>query len=408
MSLKIRSIERAEEFADLAPLWSELAAASGETSPFMSHDWFWCCWHALQGEERPEVLLMEDATGPVAIFPLMRWRSRLRGLPVRCLGFLACRDTFFTDVLALGQPEPVLEAFLQHLCHRSDWDVMILQKLPVTSATAKTLQGMLPGRLPWRSSAPIVSPYLTLSGEWESFFRSKTQRFRKTCRNIENRICRAGDIKVEEWQQVDPDETVFAEVMEVSRQSWKGPRGLAMATMSGMPRFFRDLTRRASRNGWLHLWILRLDGRAVATEYQIGTAGRLHALRADFDPSLAEFSPGAYLNARIIQALFEREGMHEYDMGPGTNEYKLRWASGTREGLALEVYAPTAYGRLLQGVETRLVPLARFVRDRLVSKLSAGKDRSRDATLERHPGSSGGTTPSPTPSSRDARLTANG
>ncbi len=139
-----------------------------------------------------------------------------------------------------------------------------------------------------------------------------------------------------------------------------------MATMQGMPRFFRELTRRASANGWLHLWILRLDGQAVATEYQIGANGRLHALRADFDAALADLSPGAFLNIRIIESLFGRRDVHEYDMGPVASEYKLRWAVGTHETLTFELYAPSAYGRLLHGMETRWVPLARRWRDRVM------------------------------------------
>ncbi len=367
MSLQIRRIESTDDFAALAPLWAEVAAASGQSSPFLSHDWFSCCWHAVGPERRPEVLLIEDTSGPVAIIPMMHWRQRVRGLPIRCLALLECPDTQLLDLLVLGDPGRAIEVFLDHLATRSDLDTVLLQKLPAASATAKALEEALPGRLSWRRNAPFSSPYLEITGTWEAFFRSKTQRFRKTCRNIENRIQRAGEVTVQEHRVVDPDGPILAEVMEVSRQSWKAPKGVAMATMQGMPRFFRDLTRQASANGWLHLWILRLDGRAVATEYQIGSSGRIYALRADFDPALTDLSPGAYLNARIIQSLFERPDVHEYDMGPGTNEYKMRWASGIRESLNLEIYAPTIYGRMLHTIETRIVPFGRRLRDRLVS-----------------------------------------
>jgi CelD/BcsL family acetyltransferase involved in cellulose biosynthesis len=359
MSLKIRRIERAEELAALAPMWAELGGASGQNSPFLSHDWFWCCWQAVAPQRRPEILVIEEGGGPVGLVPLMRWRERVRSLPVRCLGFLECPDTPVVDMLAVGDPCRAIEAFLEHLATRSDWDIVRFQKLETTSATVKTLEGVLPGRLPWRLAGRGLSPFLEVSGTWEAFFRSKTQRFRKTIRNMENRLRRAGIVTAEEHRKVDPDGPLFAEVMEVSRQSWKGPRGLAMATMQGMPVFFRQLTQRASANGWLHLWILRIDGRAVATEYQIGAAGRRHALRSDFDPALADLSPGTFLNARIIESLFAREDVHEYDMGPGTNEYKLRWATGSHETLTLEMYSPAAYGRLLYAMEGRLVPVAR-------------------------------------------------
>ena len=97
--------------------------------------------------------------------------------------------------------------------------------------------------------------------------------------------------------------------------------------------FFAALTRRATARGWLALWTLRLDGRLVAMEYQLRHDGRVNALRADFDPALREVSPGSALNFAIARALFERGGVHEYDMGPGLNDYKLRWATGNHEAV---------------------------------------------------------------------------
>ncbi|HWM76383.1 MAG TPA: GNAT family N-acetyltransferase, partial [Methylomirabilota bacterium] len=140
---------------------------------------------------------------------------------------------------------------------------------------------------------------------------------------------------------------------------------VAIATMPGMPAFFSSLTERASRRGWLRVWILRLDGRAIATEYQLEAEGRVHALRADFDASLPEeLSPGSHLSYEILRTLFGREGVHEYDMGPGENPYKARWASGARETIQLRVFRRGLYGAMLHGLETQAVPALRRLLDR--------------------------------------------
>jgi CelD/BcsL family acetyltransferase involved in cellulose biosynthesis len=366
--MRVRTVASLREFDALAPVWREVMEAGGVTSPFLSHDWFACCWRTAGPNRRRELWLVEDAAGPLALVPLTRWKARVRGLPTRVLAFLDCPDTPFADVMAAGAIKDVLPTLLQHLERERDWDVLALRKLRRESQLLGAIEALLPERFPWRVAAIQQSPYLSLGGTWEDFLRGKTQRFRKTCRSIENRIRRAGTVLLEEHRDVDPDGPTFAEVMEVSAQSWKGERGLAMATMQGMPRFFRELTGRASANRWLHLWILRLDGRAIATEYQIGENGHLHALRADFDAGLAELSPGAYLNQRIIRTLFDRGSVKEYDMGPGTNEYKLRWATGAHDLVAVEVYAPRRWGRLLHGMEARVAPMARRWRARLARK----------------------------------------
>ena len=137
-----------------------------------------------------------------------------------------------------------------------------------------------------------------------------------------------------------------------------------MATMPHMPEFFRALSQCASRNRWLRLWVLRLNGRAVAMEYQIQALGVVHALRSDYALDARELSPGAYLNFRIVQSLFEAGDVTRYDMGPGTNEYKLRWASGTQETVTIEIYRDSLYGRFLNALETKAAQLARQWRDR--------------------------------------------
>ncbi len=357
--MRVRLVTALREFDDLAPLWREITTESGQTSPFLSHDWFACCWRTAGPSRRREVWVLENSRGPVALIPLLHRWTRVRGLPARLLEFLQSRDTPLADIPAAGALDEIVAALFAALRARRDWDIFSLPKLPAQSSTLKALAAALPGQFAWRVAGTEYAPYLDIAGTWEALLRGKTQRFRKTCRNIENRMRRHGEISLEEHRDVDPDGPLFAEVMDVSRLSWKGPQGLAMATMEGMPRFFRELTRRASANGWLRLWILRLDGRAVATEYQIAADGRVHALRADFDSALSELSPGAYLNMRIIESLFERRDARQYDMGPGTNDYKVRWATGMHEAVALEVYAPTPYGRLLHAIETRLVPLAR-------------------------------------------------
>lgn len=363
--MRVRRVTTLREFDALAPLWREVTQEAGQESPFLSHDWFACCWRTAGVHRRREVWLVEDAAGPVAFVPLARWKAKVHGLPAQVVGFLDAPDTPFVD-FAIGRGrEEVIATFLDQLHAHRDWDVLTIPKLPADSRTFKAMEVALPANFRWRVASRELSPYITIDRTWESFYRGRTQRFRKTCRNIENRLERRGTLTVEEHRRVHPADDTFADAMQVSLRSWKAPRARSMATMEGMPRFFQELTERASANGWLHLWILRLDGRAIATEYHVGANGTLHALRADYDSTLSELSPGAYLNIHIVRELFERGDVQEYDMGPGANEYKLRWATGAHETLTLDVYAPTAYGRLLHAIQTRVVPLARRWRDRL-------------------------------------------
>jgi len=244
-----------------------------------------------------------------------------------------------------------------------DLDALLLAGLPSSSDILKSLTAALPERLGWQRVGVVRCPYVDVSGTWESFWASTSQRFKKTVRNVKNRLEKAGRVEVEEHRAVSRDSAVFQDLLEVSRRSWKGPRQLAIATMPRMAEFFADLSERASRHGWLRLWLLRLDGRAVASEYQLEADGRVHALRGDFDAGVPdELSPGTYLSAEILRALFARDGVHDYDMGPGDNPYKARWATGARETVSLRAFRSGAYGASLHALESHVVPVLRRLR----------------------------------------------
>src|SRR5438874_1833257 len=363
MTFHVRRISAADAFAALAPTWSRLLERSAQPSPFLTHDWFACCWLACAPEAHPEVLIVEDAARVVAMVPLRRWRERVRGIPVRCLGFLESPDTVIADIVSDGDPAQVVAAILRHLRERSDWDVARLRKLPAGSRTVSALETALPAWFTWRMAGRILSPYVAIDRSWTEFWNGTSARFKKTVRNVQNRLSRAG-MTIDEHRVLDAGGHLLDEAIDVSRRSWKAERGLAIATMRHMPEFFSELSRRAGARGWLALWFVRLDGRAIAAEYQLRAGGVVHALRADYDLEYRALSPGSALNAAIVRALFEHGDVTEYDMGPGLNEYKVRWATGNHETVQFDVYAPHVRGRLLALLEGVVVPAASRLRAR--------------------------------------------
>lgn len=364
MSWRVRRLTTSTEFQAAAPVWADLAEQGGHGTPFATYDWFECCRIAAPTPD-VEVLQFEDAAVPVCLIPLHRRTARYRGVPVRYLSVLDCPDSPFGDLIPAGGGQPLVGALLDHLAARSDWDILELGRLPAESPTLKVFESGLDGRLRYRRAGREMSPYLAIEGTWPAFYGSRSQRFKKTIRNVQNRLARLGTVTLEEHRTLDPQGRLLEEMVDLTGRSWKAERGVAIATMPRMRAFFSDLSRRAAEHGWLSLWLLRLDGRAIAMEYQLRANGIAYALRADYDLDYAAASPGSALNFEVARALFDRGDVREYHMGPGLNEYKMRWASGTRETVRLHVYRAGLYPALLYLVETRVVPTGRRVRERL-------------------------------------------
>jgi CelD/BcsL family acetyltransferase involved in cellulose biosynthesis len=351
--MNVRLIGSLREFDALAPAWRELVEQSGQSSPLASHEWFASCWRTAGPERRRELWMVEDCAGPVAMIPLVRGWTRRRGLPVRQLEFLGGSDAPFVDVPLAGDADVVTSTFLEALANRPDWDLLSLDRLPAHSALFKTLTTALPDRFRWRLANRVHSPYLTVAGSWEQFVAALPPAAREALATVEDGLRRRGALTVEGHHEVDPNGAVFNEAVEVAKVSWRGGKDAVTTALRGMPRLFRELLHRAGQRRWLHLWILRLDGRPIATEYQIGANGSLHTLGVDYDAGLAELRPAAWLNVSIARSLFERGEAREYNMGVGPADTRLAWVNGAHERFDLHVYQTGLYGRFLHRIGPR-------------------------------------------------------
>lgn len=353
--MRVRVLTSLHEFDALAPLWREMLNTSGQTSPFTSHDWFACCWRTAGVNRQREVWLFEDAAGPLAFVPLVRFRSSVRGLPVRALRVLDTPDSPFTDFPVIPPVDDVVGFFLDVLAEKRDWDAASFPKLPTGSPIFKALGAMLPGFLPWRIAGRESRPYVSIVGTWPEHLR-RCIREAHTLEEAHRALRRTDVVTIEEHRRMDPDSPVFAETMEIF--SHGVPVGLAIAK-HGLARFFRELTLRASANGWLSVWLLRREGRAVAAEYQLGDRHARHTLRAECDAAADDATGEAGLTATIVESLFRHRDVQHYYLPPHASDAVRGLADGVHEGFDVRIYSRTSYGRLVQRAEGSVGSLVR-------------------------------------------------
>ena len=356
MRLRIRRIERPYDFKALAAVWSELALASGQTSPFLSYDWFWCCWHGVWPRRRPEILVIEDASSPLAIIPLMHWRGRLYGLPVRWLGLLEYGHTPMVDMLSVAEHDRVMETFIDYLASRSDWDITWFQRLPVTSPTVKALERVPAEHLPWRRVGEFFSPYLSIKEGWKRFYDRQSLAVRKSHDALWAALKRTGELSIEEHRTVDPWSPFFQETVSFICRSSTNGRMVDNDTTSRLPEFSRELTRRAAKNGWLSIWLLKLSSRVIAMQYQLHAEGQVQVLWEDHDPAYAAWLPNTILNLAVLQSLFACGWAHEFRTVPRPINDRCWWVTGWHELVHFKLYRPSFYARLLQRIDRLVVP----------------------------------------------------
>ncbi len=380
--LTVEEVTSEDQFRKLQPSWERFLNETGSYSPFLSHEWFWCCLKGYKKDNKIFILIIKDGASLVGIAPLWRYRDIIRGTSVHKVGFILGPDSPFTDfIIDERRRRNVLEAILLFLysLNKKYWDIFVLDKWPVKSINYRTFQEVLnQQRRKIFISYPSLVPYISIQGDWEDFLRTRSVKFRKTHRNIINRISKLAGVEIQSASH-DSKGDILKEVYHVSERSWKEKEGLAMTSRKEFIIFFEELTRLAGLRKWLNIWILKVDSIPVAMEYEIEYAGEVFALRSDFDEEYKKYSPGAYLEYQIIKYYFEN-GYSKYNTGPGLNTYKMHWTDKLKENVNLNICNNNFKGLKIWTLEKLVIPFLKKVRDLKESSLSKNNIRDADSS----------------------------
>ena len=353
--LEVECITCEDGFLNLRREWVELWRDSVTPSFFLTHDWIRCCWKELRSRNELRVLVVRDAGKVILIAPFMKSRRPQKGLPADCLTFIEHPEAQIADVLLAKSHDSTLPLLrlLRFLADEraTDWDLLSLDKLPGGSPTIQLLVASAEScfsRFEVRSSHEAL--FIPLAGGWQAYVSSRSPRFRKTLRNVSNRIERLGAVVVKCYSGRELGSKVIQKLFSVSDSSWKVADGVAITSQKLRMNFFEDLLSQWDQRGDVHIWMLEVNGTPIASETQIVDGPTVYALRSDYDERYADSSPGVYLQVEILKRLF-RSSYQTYNLGVGLNPYKARWADHRLSLMNFRIYNRTLYSRLLHSVE---------------------------------------------------------
>lgn len=363
--VSIQSLSTLEEFLAVRKEWNVFVEQSTANTLFFRHEWFEYSWRRVLPDARPLALIARQRGEIQAIAPLMILRQSIRGLRVWTMTFLEHPDTPIVDVILGPRGQTALGAILDTLLQASiRWDLIQLAKMPDQSKTKVLLKQLAEQRgLTFTSDSGGKRMVLENAGSWETYLASRSPRFRKTLRNVVNRVEKLEKVSIEHLRRPEDLEQVIEEMCLVSQRSWKAGIGRAITSENRVRRFFAELSYWACREGRLDIWLLKVNGVPVAMEYDLTDEDKVWAIRSDFDEAAKAFSPGTYLNYAIAKH-FMTTGLKEYDMGPGANEYKLRWTDQYHPVAACTVYNRTFGARTVFWMEHRIAPILRVAKER--------------------------------------------
>lgn len=192
--------------------------------------------------------------------------------------------------------------------------------------------------------------YRTEFSSWEDCDQQqRTRSRRKHDKQQGAKLAARGDIAFEVLDSSsDADEAL--DIMFADRAARFAEQGIADPFDAADVRaFYRSIFKTGERLKGV-MQVLKLDGKIVATRYNLVMADKMFCLISSMnvDPALQPGSPGKQILLRIMQSIFG-DGIRTFDMGAGFSDEKRHWCN-IQVPLS-NLYLPTtAKGRLLASV----------------------------------------------------------
>lgn len=358
--MKVRCIEGWEETATLAGEWNALSALGRAEDIFLSFEWYDALRSVHGTEIATETLVLEDAAGIVAIWPLHRRRTRMH-VVLRLAGITDGSDWYLphAGIATRGDPTEVARSYLGHLVARADWDVLVVNSLIEGGTWHRAFVDAAKGLdLPVRPEAGERTPYLPLEGSWNDYLaaRGKKLRLKRCQRSMET----LGEVRVQQFRTPVELTEVLPAVVAVEEQSWKQDAGTALTARDWEYRFYRQLLQVAGPHGWAQVTLMYVDGRPVAHDIGLVRDGRYVCLKTSFVESIRSSSPGRVLREFIVRSLYER-GFAEHDFLGKDERWKMLWTDRVRPHVGLMLFRTRLRASLVRGLD-RLATAFRRVR----------------------------------------------
>lgn len=346
-------ITRFTNFDGLTPFaddWERLASGS----PFRSWTWLSNWWRHYGPGNRLAVLgVFDDSNTLAGIAPWYLERSTLHGRVLRMLGSGEVCSDYLSVLCRPGSDEAIVETLAEYLVAAVDdgpeplrWDLLELDGVDAEDRPVAHLVDALaalgctvhrrPGLNCWRLDLPV---------DWNSYVATLGKTMRRDLRRMQRDLLNTNRAVFHSVAQLDELPQAMAFLTELHQRRWNllGEKGcFASDRFLG---FYNDVVPELFRRGQAHIHWLELDGRPVATEYQLVGNGTVYAYQAGMDPDAIEQQPGKLINLCILREAIN-QGYLAFDFLRGDESYKARFGARPRPSVQFRVVPRRTVARM--------------------------------------------------------------
>jgi CelD/BcsL family acetyltransferase involved in cellulose biosynthesis len=344
-----------EDLKQLEPGWAGLFSRAACDNVFLSIDWIDEWWRRYGKGQSLFVIALHDAAGqligvaPFCIGPALGRRRGIRGLK-----FLGSKWVSSDHLDLLVEPGFAIPAAREVgrviMDHRREWDYIELSDCDEASPTMAELWNTLArfGRKQ-RVMRRGTCPYIPLPESFQTYLAGLNSNWRRNFRHGLRTLQKAARVRFSVFEDVVAIQERFAEAMRLHQSRFE-ERGEHSTFLDEAQQAFHSavLARMASR-GWVRLFLLEADGKAIAAYYGFSVRSRFLALQSGFDPAWSRHSAGLVMVGLAIEESI-RSGHKEFDFLRGNERYKFHWTGHVRQAVTIRFFNDGPAGSLMFAV----------------------------------------------------------
>jgi CelD/BcsL family acetyltransferase involved in cellulose biosynthesis len=350
--------------------WAELLQASSSDCFFLTWEWLYTWWKHLAGDRDLSlraVRLNGELAGLAPCSLLPRSLARRRLIPrLEFLGNGTAGSDYLDVIVRRGREAEVRQALAADLAGENltlNWE-QLRRGDCLAAGVASAL-----GEHGWTvvETTSNTCPFIPLAGSsWESYLATLGAEHRYAFHRKCRRLSRDYTMHFEQVRTQSQCREGIDEMIALNNLRWRDRGGSDAFETPGLVRFHQDVSQVALARGWLRLYVLRLDGKAVAYLYGFLYHQIFYFYQSAFDASYDKLSVGLVTMGLAIESAI-KDGAVEYDLLHGNEAYKSHWSRESRELGRLEVYPPHSLGWICRSA-VELERASRKLARRLLSK----------------------------------------
>ncbi len=323
--LKVERIEQYAKFIRLKEEWNELLSGSGQSSPFLTHQWFDAWWQSFGKSKELDILLIRgDHNSMVGIAPLMNSEGTLL--------FIANLEvTDYCDFISREdcrkQYYHVLLSWLKK--NSTEFSRMEFVNLPESSPTLYELPELASN---YEFACEIVEsevvPSVSLPETYQTYVQSLKRKNRHELRRKIRKLETSGAIRVERITEPSALAAAVPEFIALHRKSSSSKRDFWQK--EGMADFFDKLVALFSSENWVEIYFLYVRDRLIGGLVDFLFGDTLFLYNMAYDRIYSSLSPGFYLFSHAIEKAIE-SGTKTADFLRGSEKYKYFFGAKDRK-----------------------------------------------------------------------------